>query len=80
MTCRIYSMYYFNQTANHQGRTVENKFVFSDVDEDWRDGPWGSRGTKKKLGKEILPLLTDSNLYKEFYNYAVNVLLLENTT
>ena len=69
-------MYFFN----HQDRRVENKFVFSDVDEDWRDGPWGSRGTKKKLGKEILPLLTDSDLYKEFYNHAVNVLLLENTT
>ena len=61
---------FLSQTSNHQGRTIENKFVFSDVDEDWRDGPWGSRGTKKKLGKEILPLLTDSDLYKEFYNLA----------
>ena len=53
---------------------------FSDIDDDWMDGPWGSRGKKRNLGEEIPPLLTDSDLYTEFYNHATNVLLLENTS
>ena len=53
--------------------------AFLDIDDDWLDGPWGSRGKKRKLGEEILPMLTDLDLYKEFLNHAINVLLLKNT-
>ena len=50
---------------------------FLEIDDDWLDGPWGDRGKRKRNGEEILPLLTDSQLYKEFYQYASNVLKLD---
>ena len=48
------------------------------IDEDWLDGPWGTRGKRKSSGEELFPLVTDSQLYKEFYKYAVDVLKIDN--
>ena len=56
---------------------VKRFCVFLEIDDDWLDGPWGDRGKRKRNGEEILPLLTDSQLYKEFYHYASNVLKLD---
>ena len=56
---------------------VKRFCVFLEIDDDWLDGPWGDRGKRKRNGEEILPLLTDSQLYKEFYQYASNVLKLD---
>ena len=53
---------------------------FLEIDEDWIDGPWGNRGIRRIKGEDIFPMITDSQLYKEFHQYAINVLKLENTS
>ena len=50
------------------------------VDEDNAEGPYGHREHRKPEGLDILPMLTDSELYKEFYAYAVNDLQLSPLT
>ena len=67
----------FNINVLRELVIVKRFCVFLEIDDDWLDGPWGDRGKRKRNGEEILPLLTDSQLYKEFYQYASNVLKLD---
>ena len=53
---------------------------FLDIDDDWIERPLGNRGKQRLIGEDIFLMITDSQLYKEFHQYAIDVLKLNNTS
>ena len=51
---------------------------FLDIDDDWIETPLGNRGKRRMTGEDIFPMITDPQLNKEFHQYALNVLNIEN--
>ena len=64
----------------HEGQPWYQEMWRTLVDMDTPEGPFGHREHKKIQGQAINPMLTDSQLYKEFYNYAIAELKLDPIT
>ena len=64
----------------HVGQPWYQEKWRTEVDEDTPEGPFGHRESKKESGLKIQPMLTDVDLYKEFYAYATTTLKLDNMT
>ena len=61
----------------HEGQPWYQEMWRTMVDLDTPEGPFGHREHKKDEGKHIDPMLIDSQIYKEFYNYALTELKLD---
>ena len=70
--------YEYETPLGYIGRIIFLPFIV--IDEDWLDGPWGTRGKRRERRDKIPPLLTDSQLYNEFCEYAINVLKIDDFT
>lgn len=61
----------------HEGQPWYQELFRTNVEQDTPEGPYGHREAKKETGQPIQPMLTDTELYKAFFQHATLTLKLD---
>jgi hypothetical protein len=64
----------------HEGMPWYQELWRTELDNDFVYGPLGHREAKRNRSEPIAPMITNSDLYKDFYKHAIEVLKLDPRT